>query len=73
MAAMDEAERAQRAAEREEWRVEREFHEQIDGFYSQLDNTCIFLMKDALEGAGFHQHHRGAWRKRRVPQEGNAP
>jgi hypothetical protein len=73
MVAMDEAERARRVAERADWREERECHERIDRQLDELNAFCTILAKDALENAGFHQHHRGEWRRRRVPQEGGSP
>src|SRR5271154_7173182 len=34
-----------------------------------FDSLCTLLARDALLAAGYHQHARGQWRKRRAPKE----
>jgi hypothetical protein len=54
--------RAERAALREaiaRW-------EKADGPLQTLEDVTEQLARASLEAAGYHQHHRGAWRKRRA-------
>jgi hypothetical protein len=37
-----------------------------------LRNMVNLLVRVVLEGAGYHQHHRGEWRRRRNVNDGNA-
>ena len=58
-----------RIAEREAARVqaqvaEAHFHS-LEEPLDALDRTCRALALMALNGAGYHQHHRGEWRRRR--------
>jgi len=56
---------AERRAKEQAERTERAEAEQLD---AQMDRMCRAvqrLMSAVLYGAGFHQHARGAWRKRR--------
>jgi hypothetical protein len=39
--------------------------EQLDAQIDQMCRAVQRLMSAVLYGAGFHQHARGAWRKRR--------
>jgi hypothetical protein len=65
-AAREDAVRAaKREAQRREWRARREEIEAVDAQLAQLDALCRMLVRTELEAAGFHQHHRGEWRKRR--------
>ena len=63
MAAIDEADRSRRESERVRWQEELEKLGKIDLDFEEGDTICVLLMKDALEIAGFHQHHRGEWRR----------
>jgi hypothetical protein len=53
-----DSQRANEAREREKWdAIDKQF---------QLDfDTVTVIMQAALEGAGYRQHARGQWRKRR--------
>jgi hypothetical protein len=56
---------AERRAQEQAERTERAEVEQLDAQMDQLCRAVQRLMTAVLYGAGFHQHARGAWRKRR--------
>jgi len=64
-AQLEAAERAQRQEERLALARDRQAAEQLEGFVDEVDSLVATLTRLALVSAGFHQHHRGAWRKRR--------
>lgn len=43
----------------------RHQHRAADALLDALDTHCRELMRIALERAGYHQHERGEWRRRR--------
>ena len=57
--------RAERKRQRDAWLAEQEEFEALDARVSEVDEACAALMRDALEQAGYYQHKRGEWRKRR--------
>ena len=61
----DEYERRQREEEAALRREERERLEALDGLAEELYEAAEVLAKAALLGAGYYQHKRGEWRKRR--------
>ena len=61
----DERERAYRQARAQAEREERERLDALDGQVDELCGTADVLARAALVLAGFHQHHRGEWRRRR--------
>jgi len=67
-ARMDAAERQRREEKAALWREERERLEALDGQMEELYETAEVLAKAALVAAGYHQHKRGEWRKRRGKQ-----
>ena len=64
-AQMDAINRADREAEREARRVERAELEALDVPLNDLNDLADLLARAALVAAGFRQHKRGEWRKRR--------
>jgi hypothetical protein len=46
-------------------RAERERLESGDAAAAELDSIATVLTRAVLVEAGFHQHHRGEWRRRR--------
>lgn len=61
----DVQERAERAARRV---IESTEHERLDAAdvpLEALDEKTDQLLMETLKAAGFHQHKRGEWRKRR--------
>ena len=63
---MEAIERDERECDRSREQAERR---ELDDLEEALDNLVIqanALARDALTTAGYHQHHRGKWRKRRV-------
>lgn len=67
IAALDAQTRAERAAAREELQALIARDRQADAAVAALDHAVAALARGALVAAGFHQHARGAWRRRRVP------
>jgi hypothetical protein len=66
LAAQQDAEaRAQRLAERERLQHESVRWAAIAAALTELSRLLDGLTAAALMAAGYHQHHRGAWRKRR--------
>jgi hypothetical protein len=61
----DHLSRAQRQAETAAWKTERARIEATDQDLDDLDALYTAAVRSILEAAGFHQHDRGEWRKRR--------
>ena len=61
----DEWERIQREAERRQLRREKDQDRELFKEVDELDAITKELMKKALEAAGYHQHHRSEWRRRK--------
>jgi hypothetical protein len=65
VSALDELLRAKRAAASQSRREEKtELHE-LDAELRAISDAADLLAEAALLAAGFHQHHRGEWRRRR--------
>src|SRR5262249_13214413 len=64
-AEQDAIERQQREEGRTARRAEREELEALDAPLDELNDLADLLAHAALLAAGFHQHKRGEWRKRR--------
>jgi hypothetical protein len=65
IAAQDAAERGERVAAAAEVRQEQGRLAPAETALAALDAAVEDLAKVALASAGYHRHHRGAWRKRR--------
>jgi|SRR6516165_914907 hypothetical protein len=65
VAQLDMIEREKREAERAGLRMERGELEALDARVKEMHRTADLLARAALVVAGFHQHHRGEWRKKR--------
>lgn len=65
IAAMDAAECRQRQAEADAQRETRIAIDAIDAQVTQLDDFADVVARAFLVAAGYHQHNRGGWRKRR--------
>ncbi len=68
MAEMDAMERTRRTAGREAMRAEQERSASIEASVDALCETADLMAWTALVLAGYHQHKRGEWRKRRAAQ-----
>lgn len=66
IARFDEMERDHRESERITARMEREELDALDAPLLALDDLADLLARAALLAAGYRQHHRGEWRKRRA-------
>jgi hypothetical protein len=64
-AQLDADEREKRLSERAAGRAEREELAVLDGPLNELNEIAELLAQAALVAAGYHQHNRGEWRKRR--------
>jgi hypothetical protein len=64
-ARMDADERRLREVEAALWIKEREGMETLDGLTEELYEAVEVLAQAALVAAGYRQHKRGEWRKRR--------
>jgi hypothetical protein len=71
-AQIDADERARRDARREADREARSHLQALDKQVNDLDEVADLLARAALLAAGFHQHHRGPWRRQRATTE-NVP
>lgn len=65
-AALDAHARHQRTLEAARWRCIREEHTDIDRQLRALWRACSDAVAAELTAAGFHQHTRGEWRRRRA-------
>ena len=69
LAAAEDAQRcAEREAQRQAWKAERERLEALDGPLGTLHMICSELVCRRLRAAGYHSH-KGEWRKRREQNE----
>jgi hypothetical protein len=68
VAQLDAIERQKRENERADRRAEREKLDSLDAPLNDLDDLVDLLARAALLAAGFRQHKRGEWRRRRGPQ-----
>ena len=66
VAELDAEERAEREARREALRATQTEWENDDARVEEACQTTTIMTKLALVLAGYHQHHRGEWRKRRT-------
>ena len=63
---LDALEREERLDRRAVARAEREYVAALDATLADLDDLADLLARATLAASGFHRHHRGEWRKRRV-------
>ncbi len=68
-AALDAAERRERAAEAARWRGEAARFAALDEATAALDGLAEALASAAMVAHGYRRHNRGEWRKRRDHQE----
>ncbi|MCI0705202.1 MAG: hypothetical protein L0241_29430 [Planctomycetia bacterium] len=64
-AQLDAIEREKRESERAAVRAEREKIATLDASLNELDELADLLTRAALAVAGYVQHNRGEWRKKR--------
>src|SRR4051812_8470226 len=60
---------AERAAKRKAWEDERAELEALDAQLQALGDLADLVARAALVAAGFQQHKRGEWRKKRVRRD----
>jgi hypothetical protein len=64
-ARMDTKERQRREEEAAAWRKERERLEELAGLVDEFCEVVETVARATLLAAGFRQHNRGEWRRRR--------
>lgn len=67
-AGWDALERAERQAARLRLQADREKHAALAGHFSDFWATVENVVSTTLTTAGYHQHARGEWRKKRISQ-----
>jgi hypothetical protein len=65
IAALEADERDGRQCDLERVRSERKELDDLERALDEMAEHARALARDALTAAGYHQHHRGEWRKRR--------
>jgi|SRR6185312_2614916 len=70
-AELDRQKRQERETEEGEQRAIRNSLSELDSLMAPLNELADMVAAAAMLNAGYHRHHRGQWRKRRVEQ--NAP
>jgi hypothetical protein len=68
-AQLDDLERQKREIEGAARRAEQEEVEALDAQLSELDELVELVARAALAAAGYEQHKRGEWRKKRGKRE----
>ncbi len=68
----DTGHRGQREVEAETWRQEQARLTSLDDMVTTCCDSSTVLAKAVLYAAGYHQHDRGAWRKRRGQSDRNS-
>ena len=69
MAEMDALERTRRISEREVLRAERDKTVSVEASVGALCEAVDLMVRTALLLAGYRQHRRGEWRRRRASKE----
>ncbi len=69
-ARLDEGRRSERLARSVAWRAEEARRAVAEAHLRDLDGLADLMMKATLLAAGFHRHDRGAWRRRRMSDNG---
>ena len=64
-ARMDSKEQQRREEEAAAWREERERLEELEGLIDEFCEAVETVARATLLAAGFRQHNRGEWRRRR--------
>ena len=67
-ATADDLRRLGREAAARERQAEQARHQEVEVPLVRLCAASDVLTRAALLAAGFHQHHRGQWRRRREPE-----
>ena len=64
-ALLQEDSRAERQERLDEEKATRERYDEVDRALDDLVKTAKAAAAEALKAAGYHQHHRGEWRRKR--------
>ena len=71
IAQVDAWERTERKMRRLTEEIERDEIDALDRLIRIMFDATESLVRSELELAGYHQHDRGSWRKKRVENKGN--
>jgi hypothetical protein len=66
IAALEADEQTWKRLDREKARSERRELDDLEGALDEMAKGARDLAREALTAAGYHQHKRGEWRKRRA-------
>ena len=69
LAELDATERQERNVRREALRAQLAELDALDAPLAALDDLADLIGRAALTAAGYRQHHRGEWRKRRAQRD----
>ncbi len=69
----DQIHRLERQEARERLQAAQARQQAVDAALDRLCEVTALLARAALLAAGYHQHARGEWRKRRVPKDHPRP
>src|SRR3954452_19201129 len=64
--ALETIDRDEQDYERHQQRAERKRLDDLERALDEMAEQARDLAREALTAAGYHQHHRGEWRRRRV-------
>jgi hypothetical protein len=70
-ATWDQMRRLERLEAREKRQAALAQRQEVDGTLDRLCEATTLLARATLLAAGYHQHDRGEWRKKRVPKTGS--
>ena len=68
IAQMDAIDRDERKAKAAAWRAEKARLDAQEASVAELCSLADLVARAALTAAGYHQHHRSEWRRKRVPK-----
>jgi hypothetical protein len=66
IAGLEADERDWKRFKQEQARIERKQIDDLERALDEMAEQARALAREALNAAGYHQHHRGEWRKHRV-------
>jgi hypothetical protein len=69
IAQLDKLDREKRAIERAQQKAARASLDALDALFAKLNEVANLLARAALLAAGYRQHKRGEWRKKRVNKD----
>jgi hypothetical protein len=65
VAQLDEIEREKKRCQAEDLKIQRDRARALEEPFERIDEVAELLGRAALAAAGYHQHKRGEWRRKR--------